>query len=76
MRGWSEELDSYYGVSFINQTDTIAQHELALINDEMQVKYPGNYFIEEYYNDRQDRFALRPTFVDPKEELMWKIRWA
>jgi len=42
----------------------------------MQIKYPGNYTLEPYYNTERGRFDLRLKFDDPKEEIVWLLRWS
>jgi hypothetical protein len=42
----------------------------------MQIKYPGNYTVEPYYNTEMGRFDLRLKFDDPKEEIVWLLRWS
>lgn len=41
----------------------------------MQIKYPGKYIVEQFYNAKKGKFDLRLKFENPKEELMWKLRW-
>lgn len=42
----------------------------------MQIKYPGPYCVEPYYNADKMRFDLRLRFNDPKQETLWLIRWS
>ena len=41
----------------------------------MQIRYPGNYTVEQYYNVDKMRWDLRLRFEDPKEETLWLLRW-
>ena len=41
----------------------------------MQIKYPGPYRVESYYNSDKMKFDLRLVFDDPKEETLWLLRW-
>ena len=42
----------------------------------MQIKYPGNYRVEQYFNIEKTKWDLRLRFDDPKEETMWLLRWS
>lgn len=42
----------------------------------MQIKYPGNYIVEPFYNAKKSKFDLRLKFETPQEELMWKLKWS
>ena len=41
----------------------------------MQIKYPGPYTVEQYYNINKMKWDLRLRFDDPREETMWLLRW-
>ena len=41
-----------------------------------QKRWPGDYFIEEFYNAKKGRWDLRLKFNDPKEETMWLLKWS
>lgn len=41
----------------------------------MQINYPGQYTVEQFYNAESGRFDLRLKFDDPKEEIVWLLRW-
>ena len=41
----------------------------------MQIKYPGPYTVEQYYNINKMKWDLRLRFEDPREETMWLLRW-
>ena len=40
----------------------------------MQIKYPGPYTVEPYYNAKKMKIDLRLKFEDPREETMWLLR--
>lgn len=42
----------------------------------MQIKYPGPYRVEPYYNSKKMKMDLKLKFEDPKEELVWLLRWS
>ena len=42
----------------------------------MQMKYPGNYRVEQFYNADKMKWDLRLRFEDAQEETMWLLRWA
>lgn len=42
----------------------------------MQIKYPGKYRVEQFYNVDRGKFDLRLKFDDPKEEVVWLLRWS
>lgn len=42
----------------------------------MQVKFPGEYTVEQFYNPKTMKIDLRLRFNDPKEETMWLLRWS
>ena len=42
----------------------------------MQSKYPGPYTVESCYNAEKMKMDLRLKFDDPKEELMWTLKWS
>lgn len=48
---------------------------LDIATETFQNKWPGNYQIEEFYNPKKGRIDLRLKFADPKEELVWMLRW-
>jgi hypothetical protein len=41
----------------------------------LQLRWPGPYQVEEYYNASKGRFDFRLKFQDPHEEVMWRLRW-
>ena len=42
----------------------------------MQIKYPGNYKVESYYNAEKMKWDLRLKFDDPKDKTMWLLKWS
>lgn len=42
----------------------------------MQERYPGNYILIEKYNPIRGTFELAVKFNNPKEEMLWKMKWA
>ena len=42
----------------------------------MQIKYPGNYKVESYYNSDKMKWDLRLKFDDPKDKTMWLLKWS
>lgn len=42
----------------------------------MQKRYPGNYVVESYYNSDKMKWDLKLKFDDPKQEIMWLLKWS
>ena len=42
----------------------------------MQIKYPGKYIVEQFYNTEKMKMDLRLKFEDPKEETFWLLKWS
>ena len=42
----------------------------------MQIKYPGKYIVEQFYNTKKMKIDLRLKFEDPKEETFWLLKWS
>lgn len=40
----------------------------------MQIKYPGPYCVEQYYNSDKMKWDLRLRFDNLQEETMWLLR--
>lgn len=40
----------------------------------MQIKYPGPYTVEQYYNSDKMKWDLRLRFDDPAEETLWLLK--
>ena len=54
---------------YITEADIVANAQKY-----MQIKYPGPYQVEPYYNSKKMKMDLRLKFEDPKEETMWLLR--
>ena len=63
------------GISDRSETVTDADI-VARAEKYMQIKYPGPYRVEQYYNNQKMMWDLRLRFEDPKEETMWLLRWS
>lgn len=48
---------------------------LADATELMKKVYPGNYQVIEKYDSIQGKFVLKLEFEDPKEEIVWLLRW-
>lgn len=44
------------------------------LNKHMQKKYPGNYYVEEYY-DESGKKDVRLKFHSEKDETLFHLRW-
>ena len=42
----------------------------------MQLKYPGPYTVEQYYNADKMKWDLRLQFDDPRQKTMWLLKWS
>ena len=42
----------------------------------MQIRYPGPYRVEQFYNPAKMKWDLKLRFDDPREETMWLLRWS
>ena len=45
------------------------------VNMMMKTWYPGNYKVAESYNVKRGVFGFKLVFDDPKEEIMWLLKW-
>ncbi len=54
----------------LTEADIIARTEKY-----MQIRYPGPYRVEPYYNLEKMKIDLRLQFDDPKQETMWLLKW-
>ena len=60
-----------------DRSETITDEDIiARAEKYMQIKYPGPYRVEQFYNPKRARIDLRLVFDDPKEETMWLLRWS
>lgn len=53
----------------------LLRKEIERVETSMQEFFPGPYTIEEYYDANLGRFNYRLKFEDPKQELLWKIKY-
>lgn len=63
------------GVTERSQTVTEADI-IARAEKYMQIKYPGKYIVEQFYNTKKMKIDLRLKFEDPKEETFWLLKWS
>ena len=73
LRRLGNGLNGIYGAggsTTVTEADIIARAEKY-----MQLKYPGLYRVESYYNADKMKWDLRLRFDDPKQETMWLLRW-
>lgn len=65
------------GVIGAGGTTTFSEEDI-LANAEhyMQKKYPGNYTVESYYNADKMKWDLRLRFADPRDEVVWLLKWS
>lgn len=60
-----------------DRSETVTDSDIvARAEKYMQIKYPGPYTVEQYYNSDKMKWDLRLRFEDPKQETMWLIRWS
>ena len=66
------------GINGISErSETVTEADIvARAEKYMQIKYPGKYCVEQYYNSQRMRWDLRLRFDDPREETMWLLRWS
>jgi hypothetical protein len=57
--------------SFIDKEEGIEE-----ATEMMQQRYPGNYVLHQIYNHSRGAFELAVKFDNPKEEMLWKMKWA
>lgn len=65
------------GINGVASNNYITEEEI-ITNAEkwMKIRYPGNYIVEAYYNNKKMKMDLRLKFDDPKEETMWMLKWS
>ena len=63
------------GVTERSQTVTEADI-IARAEKYMQIKYPGKYTVEQFYNAEKMKMDLRLKFDDPKEKTFWLLKWS
>lgn len=45
------------------------------VNLIMSTWYPGNYTVIEAYDPKRGVFGFKLVFDNPKEEMLWQIKW-
>ena len=53
-----------------------SQDSIMHANGVMHSKFPGEYIVEEYYDDVHKTFRLRLSFNSPEEESIWLIKYS
>lgn len=63
------------GVS--ERSETVTEADIvARAQKYMQIRYPGNYVVEQFYNSEKMKWDLRLRFDDPQEQTVWLLRWS
>ena len=62
---------------FAERNKTITEEQIvANAYKWMQIKYPGAYTVEQFYNADKMKWDLRLKFEDAQEETIWLLRWS
>lgn len=72
LRRLGNGLNGIYGagsIAAVTEEDIVSRAEKF-----MQIKYPGPYRVEPYYNSQKMKWDLRLQFADPQEETLWILR--
>lgn len=65
------------GVIGSNNTNTYSEEDIVANAEKyMKKKYPGPYKVAQYYNAQKMKWDLRLKFEDPKEELVWLLKYS
>ena len=66
------------GVNGVSErSETITEEDIvARAEKYMQIRYPGPYRVETYYNPEKMKWDLRLRFDDPHEETLWLLKWS
>jgi hypothetical protein len=72
LRSLNQKFNSWVNASFVK--DKVEGLEEA--TEMMQQRYPGNYKLIEKYNSNRGASELAVEFDNPKEEMLWKMKWA
>jgi len=72
LRSLNQKFNSWVSTQFIK--DKVEGLEEA--TDLMRQRYPGNYRLIEKYNPTRGAFELAVEFDNPKEEMLWKLKWS
>lgn len=60
-----------------DRSETITDADIvARAEKYMKIKYPGPYIVEQFYNTEKMKWDLRLRFDEPKEELLWMLKWS
>jgi hypothetical protein len=58
-----------------DRSKTITEEDIrARAEKYMQIKYPGKYKVEQFYNADKMKWDVRLRFDDPREETMWLLK--
>ena len=72
LRSLNQKFNSWVNTTFVKDKVEGLTDALEL----MQQRYPGNYRLIEKYNPSRGAFELDVKFDNPKEEMLWKMKWA
>lgn len=70
LRKLEQKFNSWITTKFANRLEGIED-----ATELMKQHYPGNYTLTEKYDPARGVFALTVVFENPKEEMLWKIKW-
>lgn len=70
-QSWRDVLSRERGTYFKDMAD--ASYEPA--TKRMQQRYPGNYIVEEYYNNKKHTWDLRLKFDTPEDETWFMLKY-
>lgn len=64
------------GINGISERSKVLTAEDIIANTQkhMQIKYPGPYTVEQFYNAEKMKWDVRLKFDDPKQEIMWMLK--
>ena len=65
----------FYSLTKLDEIDDRKEGPI-YVNDIMQRYYPGPYKVVEEYDINRGVFGFKLKFSDPKEELLWILRWS
>lgn len=72
LRSLNQKFNSWVNTTFVKDKVEGLSDALDLI----QLHYPGNYTLIEKYNPTRGLMELDVQFDNPKEEMLWKMKWA
>ena len=66
------------GLNGLSERSQTVTEEDIVANAEkyMQIKYPGPYRVEQFYNANKMKWDLRLKFEDPAEETFWLLKYS